>query len=197
MIRLQAFCWFQLLLLTGCQGGYLPYVGQAPVRIPPPATGAANANDPYYRPNGTASLSNSNRTPAYTARQQARFTSEEKTNDPAYRGADVRSSERQPTFRNDLPWRSPDINGVVPASATESGQPRPRFGQGANLLPNQLPVAASGRYTTSNAVPTQSTNLHTSTMHYLAPVPEGSLQAYQRVASDARFSGWQAQRDLH
>ncbi|MFC1758191.1 hypothetical protein ACFL2H_05420 [Planctomycetota bacterium] len=147
------FC-CSLILATGCQTGSGPF-GASATQIPPPPTGAANRNDPYYQPNGN-SIGRSNRDPSYTARnnRRARISSNDESSTRGssrdFRNDDQGLLEPEPyddstsaipremptddlgpssvTLNDELPWSRPSEALVSPASAYESSRPRPRFG---------------------------------------------------------------------
>ncbi|MCA9213801.1 MAG: hypothetical protein KDB27_12090 [Planctomycetales bacterium] len=134
------------LLATGCQNGTFPFYG-APTQIPPPPTGAAAQNDPYYR-SGGQSIGRSNPDTPYTARNQrrGRFTSDGNSSADRFDNSSDREPEpidasldtsavtpddglREELTQNEsLPWRKPAEASISPASAYQSSsQPRPRF----------------------------------------------------------------------
>ena len=191
--------------LLGCQGGYFPLAGNGPTQIPPPPTGAANAGDPYYRPNGNVGLSDPNRNATFTAERQSRFTSDgsssivQDTNEANYRGADYQDRQPETTYRENLEWREPNVNPVIPAGATESGRPRPQFSgnrnfsDARNLNVNRV---AQANYSPRLAVPTLTSRIQSQPTYYMAPSPEVSFaqQRYQEIAADARYTGWAPRR---
>ena len=144
-------------LLAGCQGSTVPidpFATYGPTRVPPPSTGSARQNDPYYR--GTMSASN---TVAPGLSPYARFTSADEQNTSvqmadrrgaaqatasstsstgtvsSVSGADVGTST---TAGRRLDWRSPVAGaaGYVPP-AVPGQSPRPVF-------PSTAPTTGSG-----------------------------------------------------
>jgi hypothetical protein len=129
-------------VLVGCQGSTAPidpFATYGPTRIPPPATGSARQNDPYYR--GTASASGA---VAPDVSPYARFTSADEQN-AAVQVADRRAAAQAPaatassvssvgdgtstTAGRRLDWRSPVAGsaGYAPPVSAPTQSPRPVF----------------------------------------------------------------------
>ena len=144
------FC-CSVVMATGCQTGTGPF-GAGATQIPPPPTGAASRNDPYYQPTGQSiGRSGTGGDPAYMARnnRRARFSSDDNSSSGGTsrdsfdtRGQRDDRELLEPQTHNlpdadlgsadvihnrNLPWIRPAEALVSPATAYESSRVRPRF----------------------------------------------------------------------
>lgn len=106
-------------LLAGCQGSTVPidpFATYGPTRVPPPSTGSARQNDPYYR--GTLSASN---TVAPGLSPYSRFTSADEQN-ASVQMADRRSSAQSTASSTSSTATASSVSSAGGGSSTTAGR---------------------------------------------------------------------------